>query len=295
LGQTYFFIGEFPEAREHLEQTIALHEPKGHKAHVLMHSDPGVGARSYAALTLWILGYPAQALERSREALDLALELSHPFSLAQARQHAAFVHLFRGEVRPARDQAEALIGLSSEQGFPFYVGVGVFLRGWVQATEGQLEEGIAHMRAVVDAKRTAFLQVGIPTLIALLAEVYGKAGQPQEGIGLIREVMDAVNKAGARVHESNLHWQRGELLLAVSEDNQAKAENCFRQAIDVARRQSAKSAELRAATSLSRLWQKQGKKEEARQLLAEIYGWFTEGFDTRDLKEAKALLEEFER
>jgi predicted ATPase len=249
LGHTYFFRGEFPQAREHLEQTIALHEPKGHRAHVLVGADPGVRARSYAALTLSTLGYPAQALQRSREAVN-------------------------------------------EKGFPVYLGSGTFLRGWAQAAEGQLGEGIAKMHAVLDAFRDTGMELGMPWLLGLLAEAYAKEGQPKEGLAQIAEAMGVVNKTGQRVFESALHQIKGNLLLALSENNQAEGETSFHQAIDVARHQSAKSLELRAATSLARLWQKQGKKEEARQLLAEIYGWFTEGFDTRDLKEAKALLDE---
>jgi predicted ATPase len=148
------------------------------------------------------------------------------------------------------------------------------------------------MRLVLDAWRATGAGISVPWNLARLAEAHGKAGQPEEGLALIAEALDVMKKSGERLSESYLHRIKGDLLLAVSEDNHAEAETWFQQAIDVARRQSAKSWELRAATSLSRLWQRQGKKEEGRQLLAEIYGWFTEGFDTRDLKEAKALLDE---
>ena len=166
------------------------------------------------------------------------------------------------------------------------------MQGWVLAEQGQVEEGIAKLRQGVAAFRAAGAERGLPYYLALLAAAYAKAGRVEEGLAVQAEALDIVHRNGERVIEAGLYVLKGWLLLARSGDNQAEAEGCFRHAIDIARRQSAKSSELRAVMSLSVLLQRQGKKEEARQMLAEIYGWFTEGFDTKDLQEAKALLEE---
>src|SRR5262249_46492705 len=168
---------------------------------------------------------------------------------------------------------------------------GTILRGWVLAAQGQAEEGIAQMRQGLTAHRATGAEHARPYYLALLAEAYGKGGQAEEGLTVLDEALAMVNKTRERFYEPELHRLKGELLLALSAENQAMAEGYFQQAIDIARHQSAKSLELRAVTSLSRLLKTQGKTEAARQLLAEMYGWFTEGFDTADLQEAKALLE----
>jgi len=291
LGQAAFWRGELIEAREHQERAISLYDRQRQPSPTLF-SDPGVINLSYTGMTLWLLGYPDQALQRIREALTLAQELSDLFSLGSARQYAALVHQFRGEVQGAREHAEALIVLASEHGFPHYLGIGTFLRGWALAEQGQPEEAITQMSAVRTARQASGMELGTPTFLAQLAEAYGKAGRSEEALALVAEAVNVTNSTDERVAESYLYRTRGELLLAVSGGNEAEAETCFQQAIDVARDRSAKSFELRAATSLGRLWQKQGKNEEARKLLAEIYGWFTEGFETRDLREAKAVLDE---
>ncbi len=185
-----------------------------------------------------------------------------------------------------------MIALSSEHGFRWYQGLGTYFRAAALADQGQLEEGIAGMRAVLEAMRGTGSVVALPNFLAGLAQAHGKAGQAEAGLALIAEAQEFVAKTGERESEAELHRLEGELLLARSPSDHAEAEAAFREALDVARRQSAKSWELRAATSLARLWQRQGRKEEARALLAPVYDWFTEGFDTRDLKDAKALLEE---
>jgi predicted ATPase len=295
LGATLFFLGEFAPARAHLNQSMALYDPQKHRSLVLPYSvaDPGVVCLSYAAWTLWHLGYPDQALKKSHEALTLARELSHPFSLAFAMDFAAWLHQYRREGQVAQEWAEAATTLSTEQGFPHWVAMGTILRGGALAEQGQREEGIVQIRQGLATWRAMGAELVRPYFLALLAEGYGKVGQVKEGLTVLAEALDLVNKNGERFYEAELHRLKGELLLTLSPENHKDVEVCFRQAIDIARCQSAKSLELRAVTSLSRLWQKRGKKEEARHMLAEIYGWFTEGFDTRDLKEAKALLEEF--
>ena len=262
------------------------------------------------ALALWLLGYPDQALKRVQEALTLAQELSHPLSLAYALFSVAFLYQLRREEQKAQEWAEALITLCTKQGFPQFLAYGTFYRGWALAEQGQREEGIAQMRQGLEAYRATGSEQGRPHVLTLLAEAYGKVGQAEEGLSMLAEALEVVDKNEQRMYEAELYRLKGELSLQsrqvkTSQDKsevtnpqsptpnpQSEAEACFWKAIEIARRQQAKSPELRAVMSLSRLWQKQGRKEEARQMLAEIYGWFTEGFDTKDLQEAKELLEE---
>ena len=182
--------------------------------------------------------------------------------------------------------------LSTDQGFALWAAVGTFWRGWILAERGQGGEGIAHMRQGFDAWRTAGADVWQPHMLALLAEVQGKVGRAEEGLHTLAEALTLVNKTGERFYEAEMHRLQGELLLQQAIPEAQQAEACFHQALAIARHQEAKSLELRATMSLSRLWQGQGKRAEACQLLVEVYGWFTEGFDTADLQEAKALLDE---
>jgi predicted ATPase len=191
-----------------------------------------------------------------------------------------------------QEQAEAAVALASEQSFALFLAVGTILQGWALAEQGEGGEGIARMRQGLAAYRATGAELGQPYVLALLAEAYGKVGQADEGLRMGAEALAVVQNNGERFYEAELHRLRGELLLAQSPSNHMEADACFHQALNVARRQQAKSLELRAAMSLSRLWQRQGKHKEAHDLLAPIYGWFTEGFDTADLREAKALLEE---
>jgi len=239
-----------------------------------------------------MLGYPDQALQGIYEVLDLAQELAHPFSLAMALVYAALLHQFRREVQAVQERAEALMTLSTEQGFPVWLAMGTVLRGWALMAQGEEAEGIAQMRQGLAAHQATGSELIRPYYLSLLAEAYGKVGQPEEGLTVLVEALATVDNTGERFWEAALHRRKGELLLIQQGQKVGEAEECFRKALDIARRQQAKSFELRAAMSLSRLWQHQGKQDEARQMLAEIYGWFTEGFDTADLKEAKILLEE---
>jgi predicted ATPase len=295
VGVTLFYIGEFTSAREHLEQGIALYDSQQHHSYTFLYGfNPKVVCLTHVACTLWHLGYPDYALKRSNEALTLARELSHPLSLALALSQTAMFHQFCREGEATQERAEAAITLSTEQGFLYWLAMGTILRGRVLAEQGQGEKGVIQMRQGLAAYRATGAELARPYFLALLAEAYGKGGQAEEGLTVLSEALTAVHKTGERWWEAELYRLKGELLLALSKENQAEVEACFCQAIDIARHQSAKSLELRAVMSLSRLWQKQGKQEEARQVLAEIYGWFTEGFDTADLQEAKTLLEELE-
>jgi predicted ATPase len=301
-GNTLCFLGELVLARGHLEQAIALYDPQQHRSHAFVYGqDPGVHSLSYATLALWLLGYPDQARKKSIEALALAQELSHPYSLAFALIHVLYIHRFSYELKATQERAEEVSALSTEHGFPITLAAGAAHQGWALAEQGREKEGIMRIRQGIDTWRatgsTLFFQ---PFLLAMLAEVHGKGGLPEEGLTVLDEALAIVDKTGERFWEAELYRLKGELTVQAEVQGsrfkvQAEAEKCFRTAIDIARRQSAKSLELRAGMSLSRLWRRRGKKAQARQMLAEIYNWFTEGFDTADLKEAKALLKDASR
>jgi len=199
-------------------------------------------------------------------------------------------------VQAVQARTEALLALAREHGFPFFLALGAIRQGWVLAGQGQVDEGIAQIHQGLAAYRTTGAEVLRPDWLALLGEAYRTGGQSEEGLNALAEALELVQKTGGCNREAELYRLKGELTLQSKEGMksgvEAEVEACFQKAIAVARHQSAKSLELRAVMSLSRLWQQQGKKAEARQLLAEICGWFTEGFDTKDLQEAKALLEE---
>jgi predicted ATPase len=241
---------------------------------------------------LWHLGYPEQALARSREALSRAQRLAHVFSQALALSYAAMLHQFCGDWRSAAARAEAAMALCTEKGFAYYLAWGTIMQGWALVVQAQREDGITQMHQGLTALQATGAKRALPYYLALLAEAYEKAGQPGEGLLVLAEACAAVQKTVERRWKAELYRLKGKLLLKQGDPDAHEVETCFAQALNIARRQHAKSLELRAAMSLSRLWQQQGKHVQARQRLAEIYDWFTEGFDTADLQEAKALLEE---
>jgi transcriptional regulator with AAA-type ATPase domain/predicted ATPase len=292
VGGNWFTLGKFAPAREHLAQGITLYDPQQHRHYaVLFGMDPGVFLRSKVSHALWHLGYPDQALSMSYEALTLAQELSHPFSLAVALDYTAMLHQFRREEHAARERAEAAIALCTEHEFAYYLAWATIIRGWALTTQGQGEEGLGQMCQGLADLRTTGGEIQRPYYLALLAEAHGKAGQAKTGLALLAQALAQAHNTGEHWWEAELYRLQGELLLRVPADKHTGAETCFHQALDIARCQSTKALELRAAISLSRLWQQQGKRAAARELLAEIYGWFTEGLDTVDLQKAKALLE----
>jgi predicted ATPase len=291
LGNNAYWPGEVVDAHAHFEQGIGLYQALPHRPSTSYSAqDPGVACLTYAALTAWLLGYPDQALRRSQEALTLAQELAHPHTLAFALCWAGLVHTHRREVQAAHERAEAVIALADEHGFLTWLSNGIILRGWVLAARGQREEGIAQIARGEAARQVVGFSLA-PHYLTLIAEAYGTGGQKAEGLAVLAEAQAIVDKIGGHYYAAEVSRFKGELLLAHTVDHQAEAITCLQHALTIARRQQAKSLELRAAMSLGRLWQRQGKREEARQLLVPIYGWFTEGFDTADLQEAKALLE----
>jgi DNA-binding winged helix-turn-helix (wHTH) protein/predicted ATPase len=291
LGQTLFQLGEYTAAWQHLEQGLALIDAMTPRALVLRPGDaPGVACLSFAALTLWCLGYPVQAIQRSQEALALAQSLDHPLSLAAAQHYAAFLHHHRHEALAVQTLAETLLTLATAQGFPLYMGYGTCWQGWAGAMQGETVAGLAQLRQGLAAVLTTGQTLARPLCLVLHAEVAGRGGQGEEGLRLVAEALRAFEASGRGDLLAEAHRLQGELLLAQAGIHADEAAACFQAALALARHQQARAWELRAAISLSRLWRQQGKRQEARTLLTPIYDWFTEGFVTADLQEAKALL-----
>jgi predicted ATPase len=314
LTETFFWMGEFPTAREHGEQGIALYDPQQHYSHAVLYAEePGAYCCAITAWVLWYLGYPEQALRKGTEALALARQGSHPFSEAMALTLVTQVLLLRGEIHVAQAHAKEGIELATAQGFPFWETWDTILHGWTRAQLGQGKEGAAEIHNAL----ALYPAVEFRTWnLALLAEASEKAGAVDEGLRVLTEALAMVEQTGERFYEAELYRLKGQLMLqsqtglgqvlSSSQTSQDKSENsksqslnpavqvdaeaCFHKALTVARQQAAKSWELRAASSLARLWQSQGKITEARELLADVYGWFSEGFDTADLREAETLL-----
>jgi class 3 adenylate cyclase/predicted ATPase len=293
MGWTWFNVGEIARAWGHLEESTVLYaSDQRHAVAFRSGQDPGVACRSFATLALWILGYPDRARTSSHEALRLAQDLGHPFSLAFAWIWAAAIpHQLRREALQAQARAATAVAFSTEQGFALLEAWGTMLQGWALAAQGRSEEGITQMHQGFATHRTTGAEALQPYFLALLAEAYGQVGRLEQGLCLVAEALVAVDNFGEQFYAAELYRLKGVLLLQQSSDNQAEAESCFQQAITIAQNQQAKSFELRTATSLARLWQQQGKREKARLVLGDIYNWFTEGFDTADLKDAKALLD----
>ena len=292
LGNIVLFLGEWVEARTHLERAIALYDPNWGRTATFRAGLHFLFFRAVLGRVLWHLGYPDHALHANRQAIAAAEESAHPFTVADAFQWAAVLHQLRREVGPAMDAADAALTLANEHIFPFLAAHATALRGWALVQQGRSEEGIDAVRQGIDADRRTGANLEDSHWLALLAEACGKTGKIAEGLRAIAEALDHVAKTGAVYYEAELHRLDGELRLACDPAATPTAEACFRRAIEIARAQQAKSWELRSATSLARLWRDQGRRTQARDLLAPVYGWFTEGFDTLDLKEAKALLEE---
>jgi class 3 adenylate cyclase/predicted ATPase len=287
-------LGELTTARLHVEQGFPLYDRQKHRQHAFLYGghDPGVCCVFHAADLLWQLGYPDQALQKSRDSVIMARELTHWSTLSFALSFAAWFHQFRSDRQAVKAHVEEHIALATEHGFFAGRVHTEFLQGWLLAEEGNANAGITQMFENLVNQQTRRISLRFAHSAALLAEVLRKSGRTSEALNVVTEAIATSQRGGGRYYEAELHRIKGELLLAQSRRANEGAENCLIQAIKVASHQGAKALELRAAMSLSRLWYGQGEKGEARQLLGAIYGWFTEGFETADLKAAKALLEE---
>ena len=311
----FFHLGEFTLALEHYEKALSFYDPKHYLDDAFLYvQNPGVAMRCFAAWSLWFLGQPEQALERIQEALRLARELSEPHGLAQALFFAAVLHQLRREERKAQENAEAAIAVSREHGLALYQAMSTATRGWALILQERQEEGIQQMGEGLAAHRLTGAEVILPHFLAGLVEAFAKTRQVDEGLRVLEEALAVVHRNGERYYLAELYRIKGDLILLQATDRGlsraarsgvpvlearrsevAEAEACFHQSIKIARQQKAKSWELRAGMSLARLYQDQNKRAEAHGLLEPIYNKFTEGFDTADLREAKALLDELSK
>jgi len=293
-GASLAIQGAFVAAREHLAQGVACDIPAQHaRTLALFGVELGVFCRAWLSHVLWLLGYADQARALSQENQERARVLGHPFSQMLIFDYAALLHQLCGEAASTLAQAQAAYMLGTEQAFAYYLAWAAILQGWTLTVNQQDAAGITQMHQGLEALQATGGAVRLPYYWALLTEAHAHAGQVAEGQACVAEAFTHITATGECWYEAETHRLKGELLLAQSWDQHAAAHACFQQALTVARRQQAKSLELRAAMSLARLRQ-QGKRHEAYQCLAEVYGWFTEGFDTADLRQAQGLLEALE-
>jgi predicted ATPase len=293
LGGALKELGELAAARAHLEAGLALCDPQRDRSQDFLYRHDGevTNLRSLARI-LWLLGYSDQALSFIHTALTRAQKLAHPFILGEALYHAASLHQLRREVSQTQERAEAAMVLARDWGFPSWLLYSTIVYGWALSAQGQHAKALAQISQALTALQATGQRQALPYLLALLAEAYGRGGDNAAGLRMLAEALAVVDDTEEGWWEAELYRLKGELLLQHATGSSDEAEICFHQALDVARRQQARALELRAALSLSRLWQQQGKRTAAYELLAPIYGWFTEGFDSADLQEAKTVLAE---
>ena len=308
LAATLLWTGQLDPAQTHFDRALAFYDPAFQRdLMVTIGQDMESWPLVYNAECLWLRGYPDQASTLAQRGLAVARDLAHPFSIAEALAAVAIVHLFARDDHAAHPHTESLVSLAEAQGFPWWLAVGPALQGWAlieQAAHSsereQREAGLVQLQQGLAAMNVLDAELLVPLLSGGLAEGYARDGQVAAGLMTIDEALALVVKNDERWNEAELYRLKGELLLqegalvpdASGNANAAQAQACFRQAIDVAQGQQAKSLELRAVMALARLWQQRGDTTAARNILAPIYAWFTEGFATKDLQEAKALLDE---
>jgi predicted ATPase len=305
---TLMHLGEFGLALEHFEKALRLYNREQHRDDAFLYAanyalNPGVAMRCFAAWSLWFMGQPDQSLDRMQEALQLAWQSSDPHGLAHALLFAAVLHQFRREERLAQERAQAAIALSRDHGLVMYGAMATVTRGWALTEQGWQEEGIEQMRQGLADLRATGAELVRPHFLALLAEALGKGGHTDEALRVLEDALTMAHEHGDQYYLAELYRLKGELLLgrptaralsrATNAGQNVSPESCFHQSIHIAQRQQAKSLELRAVISLARVHRKQRNRKDERGLLAQIYAGFTEGFDTTDLQEAKALLDEF--
>ena len=290
-GRNLMFAGRFASSRSHLEQALALHDPISHSSLVQQVGFlPQVISQAYLGDVLLCLGFPDRALAQSNAAIAEARRLAHPPSLATSLSLGLVLLSFDGDNAVLGERVDQLAALATEQGFLFWRAHGTIFRGWVKVKNGDVAEGISLLRSGSIAHRATGAEVWVPYHIALLARAYEIAGQVEEAVTQLDDALQIVERTGERCFAAELNRHKGQLLLR--QGHSAAAEELYRKALSIAKEQEAKLWQLRAAMSLARLRHDQGRHAEARDLLAPVYGWFTEGFDTPDLKEAKALLDE---
>jgi predicted ATPase len=292
MGISLVYTGDSVNGLAHLDKVIALYQPAEHRPLTTRFSvDARVAALNFRSLALWFLGYPEAALAHADYALSDAREIGQAITLMHALAQTSITHANCGNYAKANALIDELTALADETGSLFWQGQGMVQRGVLFALTGTAADAVQTITSGLNARR-AGATVGRPGYLSFLARAHAELGRFDDALRCIGEAITAVETTKEKWREAEIHRIAGEIALMAPEPDAAKAEAHFGHALAVARQQQTKSWELRAAMSKARLWRDQGKREEARDLLAPVYGWFTEGFDTRDLKEAKALLEE---
>jgi predicted ATPase len=281
---------DFPAIKEASEEVIRLYDRERHRDHAYYFGghDSRVCAQGFHALSLWGLGFPDQAKQMVWQGIEDARSLGHTFSLAHGLYLGSLTLLLLNDLNACRTVADELYPIADRNKFAWPLAWARFVRGWLTSQQGDRSAGIEQMLKAIDEPASAVLR---PMLLALLAEQQTRAAHLDAAIRTLARAMDEIHAQHARFQEPEIIRLRGEILLLQSRSNAVEAEAAFRQAMGMAGQQSCRASELRAAMSMARLWRNQGKRNDARELLAPVYGWFTEGFDTFDLKEAKALLD----
>jgi predicted ATPase len=295
-GVTYFYLGNFTEAQKHFDKSLKAHEPDAPQSRVQLYGwDTRMVSLTYGAANLWLLGYPARDLKLNHRGSALAQTLANPLNSVIADGMLAGHHQFRTQAQEALYRAESALKAATDYGFTHWIASASITSGWGLAATGHLQDGISRIKQGLKLWKSTGARAELPRFTALFAEACLLTGKITHGLQSIADAIDVMEETNERFYEAELYRLKGELLLKNKQSNPAdrvtEAEECFLMAIDVARGQKAKSLELRATMHLCRVWQRQGKEKEAGKILNRIYGWFTEGFDTPDLKAAQELLD----
>jgi predicted ATPase len=293
MASSLMLTGDLAQGRAHYDQAIALYDPIEHRPLTTRFGqDVGVAILSFRSLSLWLLGYPTAALADLAQALKHAREIGQVATLMYALVHTTmFVHIPCGNYASAKPALDEVIALADEKRAPFVKALAMLQQAWILSLTGKASEAIQMFTSGIGAYRSTGATIYTPLHLSLLARVKAELGQFADAWRYMGEVMMAIETTNERWFEAEANRIAGQITLLSPEPDATKAQAYFERALQIARQQRAKSLELRAAMSLALLWRDQGKRQQARELLAPVYGWFTEGFDTRDLKEAKALLD----
>ena len=293
MGASLFYTGDIAQGRVHYDRAIALYDPAEHRPLATRFSaDVRVVLLSYRSWALGLLGYPEAALTDTDDALKNARETGQAATLLFALDFVTWLHIWRGDYAAANPLLDEAIALADEKGVLLWKAAAMLCQGWLLASTGKAPRAVQTITLGIAAWRSTGSTLWIPFYLSHLARAHAELGQLDDARRCIGDAMSAMETTKEKWCEAEIHRLAGEIALKSPERHAAEAEAYFERALAVARQQQAKSWELRASMSLARLWRSQGKVQQARELLAPVYGWFTEGFDTRDLKEAKALLEE---